>query len=90
MPSLLARRLAYTPPVVLALCALAAPAPRLDVYAGDVSRAEMYRTFNMGVGMVVITDEASVPSIEASCASAHIATYRLGRIVRGTGQVIIS
>ena len=58
--------------------------------AGDVSRAEMYRTFNMGVGMVVITDEASVPSIQASCASAHIATYRLGRIVRGTGQVIIS
>ncbi len=58
--------------------------------AGNVSRAEMYRTFNMGVGMVVITDEASVPSIEASCASAHIATYRLGRIVRGTGQVIIS
>lgn len=58
--------------------------------AGDVSRAEMYRTFNMGVGMVVITDEASVPFIQASCASAHIATYRLGRIVRGTGQVIIS
>ena len=58
--------------------------------AGDVSRPEMYRTFNMGVGMVVITDEASVPSIEASCASAHIATYRLGRIVRGTGQVNIS
>ena len=58
--------------------------------AGDVSRAEMYRTFNMGVGMVVITDEASMPSIEASCASAHIATYRLGRIVRGTGQVFIT
>ena len=58
--------------------------------AGDVSRAEMYRTFNMGVGMVVITDEESMPSIEASCASAHIATYRLGRIVRGTGQVFIT
>ena len=58
--------------------------------AGAVSPAEMYRTFNMGVGMVVITDEASVRFIEASCASAHIPTYRLGRIVRGTGQVIIS
>lgn len=58
--------------------------------AGDVSRAEMYRTFNMGVGMVVITDAASMPFIEASCASAHIDTYRLGRIVRGTGQVNIS
>ncbi|MEP6732455.1 MAG: phosphoribosylformylglycinamidine cyclo-ligase [bacterium] len=58
--------------------------------AGEVSRAEMYRTFNMGVGMVVITDAASAPAVEASAASAHIATFRLGRIVRGTGQVRIS
>ena len=58
--------------------------------AGEVSRAEMYRTFNMGIGMVVIADEASVPAIEASAASAHIASWRLGRIVRGTGQVRIS
>ncbi len=58
--------------------------------AGDVSRAEMYRTFNMGVGMVVITDAASVAAVEASAASAHTATFRLGRVVRGTGQVRIS
>jgi phosphoribosylformylglycinamidine cyclo-ligase len=58
--------------------------------AGAVPRAEMYRTFNMGVGMVVITDEASAPAIEASAASAHIASWRLGRVVPGTGQVRIS
>jgi phosphoribosylformylglycinamidine cyclo-ligase len=58
--------------------------------AGEVTRAEMYRTFNMGVGMVVITDEASAPAVEASAASAHIASSRLGRMVRGTGQVRIS
>ena len=58
--------------------------------AGQVLRAEMYRTFNMGVGMVVIADESSMPAVEASVASAHIASFRIGRIERGTGQVRIS
>jgi phosphoribosylformylglycinamidine cyclo-ligase len=58
--------------------------------AGQVARAEMYRTFNMGVGMVVITDAASAPVIEASAASAHIASWRLGRVTPGTGKVRIS
>jgi phosphoribosylformylglycinamidine cyclo-ligase len=58
--------------------------------AGQVSRAEMYRTFNMGVGMVVITDEASASAVEASASSANVASFRLGRAVRGVGQVRIS
>jgi phosphoribosylformylglycinamidine cyclo-ligase len=58
--------------------------------AGQVARAEMYRTFNMGVGMVVITDEAGAQAVEASAESAHIAAWRLGRIVRGAGRVQIN
>jgi phosphoribosylformylglycinamidine cyclo-ligase len=58
--------------------------------AGQVARAEMYRTFNMGIGMVVITDEAGAAAVEASAASANLAAYRIGRIVRGSGQVRIS
>ena len=58
--------------------------------AGGVARAEMYRTFNMGVGMVVITDEANAAAVEASAASVHIASYRIGRMVRGSGHVHIS
>jgi phosphoribosylformylglycinamidine cyclo-ligase len=57
---------------------------------GQVARAEMYRTFNMGVGMVVITDEAGAQAVEASTASSHIASWRLGRIVRGAGRVRLS
>ncbi len=58
--------------------------------AGEVERAEMYRTFNMGIGMVVITGEAGAEAVAASAASSHLPAYRIGRIVRGTGQVRIS
>jgi phosphoribosylformylglycinamidine cyclo-ligase len=58
--------------------------------AGGVERAEMYRTFNMGVGMVVITDENGARAVEASASSAHLGSWRLGRIVRGAGQVRIT
>jgi phosphoribosylformylglycinamidine cyclo-ligase len=58
--------------------------------AGPVERGEMYRTFNMGVGMVVIADEAGAAAVQASAAAANIASWRIGRIVRGSGQVRIN
>jgi phosphoribosylformylglycinamidine cyclo-ligase len=69
------------------------PVPNLFVQlerAGQVSRDEMIRTFNMGVGMVVIADEAGAAAVEASAASAHVEAWRLGRTVRGSGRVRIT
>ncbi|MEO6525949.1 MAG: phosphoribosylformylglycinamidine cyclo-ligase [Gemmatimonadaceae bacterium] len=56
---------------------------------GEVSRPEMFRTFNMGVGMVVITDSAGAAIVEASAKSANVEAWRIGRTVRGTGLVRI-
>jgi phosphoribosylformylglycinamidine cyclo-ligase len=58
--------------------------------SGQVSRDEMFRTFNMGVGMVVITDESGAATVEASASSANVDAWRLGRTVRGTGRVRIT
>jgi phosphoribosylformylglycinamidine cyclo-ligase len=76
-----------------AIAASSWPIPNLFAQlerAGQVSREEMYRTFNMGVGMVVITDDAGAAAVEASASSANVDAWRLGHTVRGTGRVRIS
>ncbi|MEK7401389.1 MAG: phosphoribosylformylglycinamidine cyclo-ligase [Gemmatimonadota bacterium] len=57
--------------------------------AGGVSRDEMFRAFNMGVGMVVITSSADVDAVKSSANAAGITAWSLGRIQRGSGQVIL-
>ena len=57
---------------------------------GGVERAEMYRAFNMGVGMVVITDASSADAVIRSAIAAGTAAWRLGSIVPGSGQVILT
>jgi len=58
-------------------------------HAGAVPKAEMFRTFNMGVGMVVITSSANVDAVKRSAREAGISAWALGRVVRGSGQVIL-
>ena len=58
--------------------------------AGEVSRDEMYRAFNMGVGMVVVTDAASAGRVLESARNAGVEGWMLGRVVRGAGKVILS
>jgi phosphoribosylformylglycinamidine cyclo-ligase len=57
--------------------------------AGGVAREEMWRAFNMGVGMVVVAAEADVAAIEGHARSANVRAWRLGHVVRGTGRVAI-
>ncbi|HEU4993518.1 MAG TPA: phosphoribosylformylglycinamidine cyclo-ligase [Gemmatimonadaceae bacterium] len=56
--------------------------------AGGVPRDEMFRTFNMGVGIVVITSSAD--AVIRSATDAGIPAWTLGRVVRGSGRVILS
>ncbi len=55
--------------------------------AGAVSRPEMYRAFNMGVGMVVITAQTHVGSIMQRAQQSNIHAWELGELVQGSGRV---
>ena len=57
--------------------------------AGGVPRPEMFRAFNMGVGMVVITNSANVSAVTRSARDAGITAWTLGRVTRGSGRVIL-
>ena len=57
--------------------------------AGNVERNEMYRTFNMGVGMVVACDPANASSVLESAADAGIKGWTLGTLKSGSGKVIL-
>jgi phosphoribosylformylglycinamidine cyclo-ligase len=63
---------------------------RVLMEAGAVEPAEMYRTFNMGVGMVVICAPSDGNAVLSAAASAGVAGWRLGSLKRGTGAVILS
>ena len=57
--------------------------------AGGVERSEMFRTFNMGVGMVAILAERDADDVVASISSAGARAWRLGTVAAGSGRVIL-
>ena len=58
--------------------------------AGAVARDEMFRAFNMGIGMVVIAAPAAGETIIRASQSEGVGAWRLGRVIRGTGQVVLT
>jgi phosphoribosylformylglycinamidine cyclo-ligase len=56
--------------------------------AGEVSREEMLRAFNMGVGLIVLADASVADSVISHAAAAGAPAWVLGVTRRGTGAVI--
>lgn len=63
------------------------PVVRFACEQANLSEAEALKTFNMGLGMVLIVDPAAAEAVEAALAAAGEKTYRVGRIVAGEGEV---
>ncbi|MEP6507645.1 MAG: phosphoribosylformylglycinamidine cyclo-ligase [Gemmatimonadales bacterium] len=57
--------------------------------AGGIPREEMYRVFNMGVGMVVIAARDDVDAIIGNARVAGVTAWAMGEIQSGSGNVVI-
>ena len=66
------------------------PVYRLLEQLGNVPEREMYRTFNMGVGMVVVVAAADARRVAAHFDAAGEAHYQIGRVVAGDRTVTIA
>ena len=58
--------------------------------AGNVPVDEMYRVFNMGVGMVVIAPREHAEAIIGSARVAGVVGWQLGELRPGNGKVVIA
>lgn len=56
---------------------------------GSVSEAEMYRTFNMGVGMVVVISPNDLPSVKTQLEERGNSVYEIGSVISGNREVEI-
>jgi len=56
---------------------------------GNIEEKEMFRTFNMGVGMVLIADSKDAKKIMVSLKKMGIKSWAIGEVVKGKREVII-
>jgi phosphoribosylformylglycinamidine cyclo-ligase len=55
---------------------------------GNVAREEMYRTFNMGIGMIMVVRSEGVDSVRAKLAEKKQKNSLIGHVTTGQGKVV--
>jgi len=56
-------------------------------HLGEVDEEEMFRVFNMGVGLVLVVSAYYAESIQQQLARSGMASWVVGRAIEGTAQV---
>ena len=56
---------------------------------GNVSEREMYRTFNMGVGMVIVCSRSDLDPVKSHLKERGDKCYQIGEVVEGNGEVLL-
>ncbi len=56
---------------------------------GNVKETEMFRTFNMGVGMVIVCAESDVQKIKSQIEKLGEKCFEIGKVIEGNKEVLI-
>ncbi len=56
--------------------------------AGEVDEAEMYRVFNMGLGMIAVVDSDHVDLVRKAAGEVGVNSWVVGEVVPGTGVAL--
>jgi len=56
---------------------------------GNIEEAEMFRTFNMGIGMVIICAQEDADQIAFRMRERDFKCFEVGRVSEGPGSVLI-
>lgn len=62
---------------------------RLIVSKNIIDKSELFRTFNMGIGLAIIAGEKESDNILTHCLSSGQKGWKIGKIIKGNGTVII-
>ncbi len=65
------------------------PVFKLIAAGGPVEKEEMFRTFNMGIGMIVVVAAETLTEVQASFAARGEACHRIGELVDGEGVALM-
>jgi phosphoribosylformylglycinamidine cyclo-ligase len=52
---------------------------------GAVEEAEMFRVFNMGIGMIAVVPRGAVDGLQDAATAQGVPTWVIGEVVRGKG-----
>jgi phosphoribosylformylglycinamidine cyclo-ligase len=66
------------------------PVFELIARLGNVERPEMYRTFNMGIGMVIVAAPEQVASLTQVLQSAGETVYNIGHVAPGAQRIALT
>ncbi len=57
---------------------------------GDIDQVEMYKTFNMGIGMVVVVDVQDLRRTMEILSNSLYRPYHIGKVESGTGGIVLT